>query len=555
MIPQVGKLGSDLPGLTRYLFGPGKANEHTGQRLIAGSGTLAVEWGGTTLTADEVATLGRIVEADWRHARAEMLAAVGPRYPGPTTRSDAVESSDSAPSVEERTVDEPWSAPAAGSGRTGAWRPHVFHVSLALHPTEGELTDGAWEQIAQAYVERMGFTERSGKAGCQWYAVRHGRSAGSAEFPQGNDHIHIAVCLVRGDGTWASEWQSKSRSQRICRELEREFGLRPLHETGAERGRAHPSAAELRRATEAGREPERDRLRRVVLSAAVGAQNEYEFLRNLLDDEVRVRPRWATGGREVVEGYSVRFRDAARPVWFGGGKLAPELSLPRLRAHWRETDETRDAALTAWRGGRVSETPAPASSGSRGYWSLASRELGALTKRLAAIPPYDVEQARAAARDAAGAAAELSLRVGGDDGARLARLADSFERCARPIPVRGGLSPFPAGVMAAQQLRLALRAAGRNDAAAWLAVLQQLGHTAEALARLQRHRGQLRAAQQLEGAVRGDLATIHARLTAVGVRPAGRSAATPGGATVDPVAVRTRPAGPRSQAERGYERN
>lgn len=555
MIPQVGKLGSDLPGLTRYLFGPGKANEHTGQRLIAGSGTLAVEWGGTPLTADEVATLGRIVEADWRHARAEMLAAVGPRYPAAAPRGDAVEPENSATPAGERTVDEPWSAPAATSGRTGAWRPHVFHVSLALHPTEGELTDGAWEQIAQAYVERMGFTERSGKAGCQWYAVRHGRSAGSAEFPQGNDHIHIAVCLVRGDGTWASEWQSKSRSQRICRELEREFGLRPLHETGAERGRPHPSAAELRRATEAGREPERDRLRRVVLSAAVGAQNEYEFLRNLLDDGVRVRPRWAAGGRESVEGYSVRFRDAARPVWFGGGKLAPELSLPKLRAHWRETDETREAVLTAWRGGRVPETPVP--SGSREHWSLASRELGLLTKRLAAVPPYDVEQARAAARDAAGAAAELSLRVGGDDGARLARLADSFERCSRPTPSVVGLSPFPAGVMAARQLRLALRAAGRNDAAAWLAVLQQLGRTAEALARLQRHRGQLRSAQQLEGAVRGDLATIHQRLTAVDVgAAAGRGAPTPSGRTVDPqVAARARTAGPRSQPERGYERN
>jgi len=70
-----------------------------------------------------------------------------------------------------------------------------------------------------------------------------------------------------------------------------------------------------------------------------------------------VAPRWARGGDRVV-GYRVALADAptqqdgSKAVWFGGGKLAHDLTLPALRAGW-----TRDGdPVTAWR--RVS-TPAP----------------------------------------------------------------------------------------------------------------------------------------------------------------------------------------------------
>ena len=68
----------------------------------------------------------------------------------------------------------------------------------------------------------MGFTETmgtesmstvaSGKAACRWVAVRHGLST------NGNDHVHIAVSLVREDGTKASTHNDFKNAQQVCRD-------------------------------------------------------------------------------------------------------------------------------------------------------------------------------------------------------------------------------------------------------------------------------------------------------------------------------------------------
>ena len=55
-----------------------------------------------------------------------------------------------------------------------------------------------WGNIANDFVDSIGFTEASGKARRRWAAVNQGTSE------NGNHHIHPAVSLVRGDGTEAS---------------------------------------------------------------------------------------------------------------------------------------------------------------------------------------------------------------------------------------------------------------------------------------------------------------------------------------------------------------
>jgi hypothetical protein len=113
----------------------------------------------------------------------------------------------------------------------GALNPaHVFHVSLSLGADQGRLPDGTWADIAGDYVTAMGFTAAGGKAECQWVAVRHGLSAG------GNDHLHIAVCLVREDGTRASDWRSKLNSRRAADAVEVKYGLRPVRDVAGGRG-------------------------------------------------------------------------------------------------------------------------------------------------------------------------------------------------------------------------------------------------------------------------------------------------------------------------------
>jgi len=49
--------------------------------------------------------------------------------------------------------------------------------------------------------------------------VRHGRSTG------GHDHVHVAVSLVREDGTKASIWRDRVRTSELCAETERRLGL------------------------------------------------------------------------------------------------------------------------------------------------------------------------------------------------------------------------------------------------------------------------------------------------------------------------------------------
>lgn len=52
-----------------------------------------------------------------------------------------------------------------------------------------------------------------------------------------------------------------------------------------------------------------------------------------------MRERYSVERPDELTGYAVGYdehcTDAGEPVWYGGGKLAPDLSLPRLHARWR----------------------------------------------------------------------------------------------------------------------------------------------------------------------------------------------------------------------------
>lgn len=86
----------------------------------------------------------------------------------------------------------------------------VFHASLSL--PEGErLSDEQWQDAAQVYVEKMGFDKSA------WVAYRH--------TDTDHDHIHVIANRIDYDGRAVDMWQSYSRGENICRELEKEHGL------------------------------------------------------------------------------------------------------------------------------------------------------------------------------------------------------------------------------------------------------------------------------------------------------------------------------------------
>ena len=108
-------------------------------------------------------------------------------------------------------------------------------------------------------------------------------------------------------------------------------------------------------------------LRGKVRAALAGANSFTEFSERLSLDGVLVRPRMSVLDPEEVTGYAVALRGSAvdaadgfEPVWFGGRKLAPDLTLPQLKARWcREDTATREPAEARQRPPRlVPEQPA-----------------------------------------------------------------------------------------------------------------------------------------------------------------------------------------------------
>ncbi|HUY46053.1 MAG TPA: hypothetical protein VMV92_10050 [Streptosporangiaceae bacterium] len=82
------------------------------------------------------------------------------------------------------------------------------------------------------------------------------------------------------------------------------------------------------------------RLRREVCAAAAGARTEQEFFTRLGQAGVLVRQRHSTTHPGEVTGYAVGLpQHAAKDggvIWYGGGKLAADLTLPKLRGRWAD---------------------------------------------------------------------------------------------------------------------------------------------------------------------------------------------------------------------------
>jgi hypothetical protein len=109
----------------------------------------------------------------------------------------------------------------------------------------------------------------------------------------------------------------------------------PADRTAARR----PTRAESEQAIRRGwDEPPRASLTREVCTAAAGARTEQEFFIRLAQTGVLVRRRYSTVNPGQVTGYAVGLPQHAGKdghlIWYGGGKLAADLTLPGLRTRW-----------------------------------------------------------------------------------------------------------------------------------------------------------------------------------------------------------------------------
>lgn len=535
MIVKLVKPGSDLPGLAAYLWGPGKAEEHTEQRMIASTGAGEIELAGSTmffrgeratvlddqaLSSTEARAEGRHLEASWRFFRDEAMVPVSVSAGAVGAVSEAAGSPGGGAGVrDEFRVDAPWTTEERQE-RTGWNRPHVMHAVFSLRADEGELDDETWGRIATDWVREMQLAGNDGQADCRWAAWRHGKSAA------GNDHMHVALSLVRDDGRWANVHRSKLRSRAIADGLEKKYGLRPVKDTDTQRGLPGTSRGERRRSDQAKpgtREqiPERQRLAMVVRTPAAHAATEKQFIADVLRQGVRVRPRFQKGGKDVVEGASFRFRDGDDQQWLGGGQLGRDLTLPKLRQGWRDTPQERAEALQVWRGqtGASKEQHRPSWAPS---WNAAQQAIASWAARVEGLNPDDAGAWSQVSRDAAAVASELAQGSGGQQYQLLANAAQELARGAQ-TQHRIPHSTADEVRVACRHMNLLMRAGSKSDAAGWWAVWQQFSRVNQAIHSAQRARGEHVRAERLEVAARTELAAVTKGLRTA----AGRVGASP----------------------------
>ncbi|HTT53812.1 MAG TPA: hypothetical protein VMH35_20650 [Streptosporangiaceae bacterium] len=203
----------------------------------------------------------------------------------------------------------------------------VWHCALRAAPEDRVLSDAEWARIASHVMHQIGLAPDGDDLGVRWVAVRHAA-----------DHIHLVATLARQDRHRPDLWNSYRKLRRACRETEEWFGLRRTAAadcTAAKRASRAESEQAIRRGWD---EPPRTWLRREVCTAAARARTEDEFFANLERAGVLVRRRYSTLNPGEVTGYAVSMpwhtgRDG-QAIWYGGGKLAADLTLPKLRARW-----------------------------------------------------------------------------------------------------------------------------------------------------------------------------------------------------------------------------
>lgn len=428
-------VGQGPVGLVMYLFGEGKANEHTDQRLVAASDHLIAGYAALDVASsrDMQAALAREFDGAWRQVRRERGLPL---------------------------------APPVGEKQRGAARAdRVYHAVLSLGPDEGALTDQEWTWAARMFVAEMGFIDSKDGADCAWLAVHHGTSK------DGNDHLHIAVNMVREDGRRADLHQSKRRTAQAGARVAGAMGRDVAFDSEVTSSMGNVSRAEWERARREGREADRVLIRRRLTGAAWQATSEAEFVRIARSSGVIVRPRYAEGAIVRVVGYSVALDHGDKAVWFAPSKLDRSLGLPVLRERYGWDMSQQMDAVPIWR-----ERAGAKTVGSDGLRLPLADEIKRVRVTLA--QEHTEIRWRRAANDASAMLGAWSVQAEGQHGGYLGKASDALARAAQP---RRSTSR-EAFMEGAQTVLAVVAASSKNDTAAQLAIIMQMMRLAEAIA-------------------------------------------------------------------------
>lgn len=404
------------------------------------------------------------------------------------------------------------------AGGVGREAKPTYHLAISAAPTDRLLSDAEWAEVAGLYLDQLGLAKRGDDQAVRWVAVRHA-----------DNHVHVVATLVRQDGRRIFPHHDFYRAREASLAVERRYGLTPTSavdrtanpETTRAEQRKHRSAvrASARAGLPAPAGPDREVLRARVRAALAGSQGWEDFTGRLRLSGVLVRERYSTRNAGELTGYAVglpatggRDRAGQQTVWFGGGRLAPDLSLPQLQARW---DQDRGPSRgqepgAGWadrpRVSRPTGTPlGPAGDLSelerRRLWVAAEnavRHADAHIRQASSALSDATAQAtaQAAASSAAEVLAAVSWLVERKRGGPLHAAAEDYGRAARdlhrrtaPATARSRSTRTAAGAL------LGARLVKRAESRQLLSLLAQLTTLVESLARLRETQG--RAAQAL----------------------------------------------------------
>ena len=462
MIPNI-VTGGDTGGLMRYLVGPGRANEHENPHVIAGSRDIVRKWG------------------DWETISVSQASEIA-------TRLDAyMHETGTFPTGKARRFN-PATGAVEWNGEIEA--NHVWHCSLSLSPEEAALGDEVWGRIASDFMSEMGFSGTDGKAPCRWVAIHHGSAK------NGGDHIHIAATIVREDGTKWTPWYDQRRAQKACNVLEHRYGLLVVESREHARGSRCDSAA----AQNAAKRASTSRTDRAVLeerlrAAATAAASEADFVRRARRLGVRLHPRFASGRIDIVVGYSAALRteNGQQTRWWGGGRIARDLTLTQLRTRWQDTPSSALEAVEAWKGHYPKRAPYDGP-----LWQDRLRALEHFRTHLNRLSPTDHVGLANAAADIAGllhAQAITARTTGGRD--MLERAAVQVGRCAQLKTRPADKRLVDVGARMASDLALSI-AAATNPRMAAIALAHATVDLVHTIAELHEAAGQAATAAAIE---------------------------------------------------------
>ncbi len=319
MIPNVTR-GGRMTGLMNYLVGPGRANEHENQRLIAGDDRVTYSYApGTELSKYEAFDIAEILDAPRK--------AFGTEVAKPLYAKDE-ETGQFLTGEDGKKI------------RIGSRDSHVWHCSLAVEAGSGTVSDERWGKIAHSFIEKMGFIDPDGAKSSRWAAIHHGSSK------NGNDHIHLVVQMVREDGTKANTHNDFHRAQVACRELEKEYDLPRLESQEYGQGIAGEKPAERARAERNGMVlSEKFELQRRLRAALATSNSAEEYLRHAQDHGVHIAPSFHKGSNTEVRGYRVSMghgKNDTQAVWYAPSKIDRTLGWPDINL--RFGDQGKKAA-------------------------------------------------------------------------------------------------------------------------------------------------------------------------------------------------------------------